>query len=557
MNNNSFLSRFNIKQKIIMLTVLIAVLISGVSLVVSLNNINQNLIDANKKKITNIVEITYNILETYQNEVQNRKLTLAEAQKEAVSQVDKMNYQGKNYIWLTDYNDNMLAHPTLQGKNIANVADINGIRFFHEGVALAKEKGEGFISYHWKKPGADPKKVFPKISYFKNFPDWKIVIATGVYVDEIQTTVAKTFFEILVFNIVALLIIIFISIFTIIKDIVKSMNEITKDLDENSQEVANAASELQAASEKLAEGSTEQASSIQETSSTLEETSSMVQNNQENTQQAAVLANQSKDYASKSYQEMLKMISAMDDLQKSSNEISKIIKVIDEIAFQTNILSLNAAVEAARAGDAGKGFAVVAQEVRSLAQRSANAAKETEIIIEHNIKIANEGSGITKVVQETIEEIDSQSKKVSDLLDEISIATKEQAQGIGQINKAVSQIETVISSNAQTAEESSSAAKSLFEQTLTLNDIIEQLKTIVDKKKENPTQAVLSKVKLEHRPKAKPHFEKVVKQQTNAPKKAPVKKEVIKEQEPAKPISKVKDSKKINPDDIIPLGDDF
>lgn len=561
MGNASFLSRFNIKQKIILLTVLVAVLISGVSIIVTLNNINKNLLDENKTKITNIVDIAYNILERYKNDVDSGKLSLAQARKEAFSLVDKMNYQGKNYIWLTDYNDNMLAHPTLQGKNISNVADINGIKFFHEGVVLAKEKGDGFISYHWKKPGANPKKVFPKISYFKSFPDWKIVIATGVYVDEIETTVGITFLEILIFNIITLLVIVLISIFTVIKNIVQSLNGITKDLDYSSKELGSAASELQAASEKLAEGSTEQAASIQETSSTLEETSSMVQHNQENTQQAAILANQSKQYASKSHQEMLQMINAMDDLQKSSNEIEKIIKVIDEIAFQTNILSLNAAVEAARAGDAGKGFAVVAEEVRNLAQRSAQAAKETESIIAKNIMLAQDGSEITKVVQSSIEEIDSQSKKVSDLLDEISVATKEQAQGVGQINKAVSQIETVISSNAQTAEESSAAAKNLFNQTITLNEVIEELKTIINNKNGHTAgQTSFSKIKLERKPKEKekPRVQKVTKQHISVPPKEHAKKETTTEIKSVEPVSpKAHNPKTVNPDDIIPLGDDM
>lgn len=206
----------------------------------------------------------------------------------------------------------------------------------------------------------------------------------------------------------------------------------------------------------------------------------MVQQNRENTKQAAALAKQSKEYASKSNAEMQRMMQAMEDLKKSSGEIAKIIKVIDEIAFQTNILSLNAAVEAARAGDAGKGFAVVAEEVRSLAQRSAQAAKDTTTIIESNINLSENGSYIAKEVQQSVSEIDEQSKKVSDLLDEISVATDEQAQGIQQINQAISQMETVLASNAQTAEESSAASKALYAQTLNLNDIITDLNELVN-----------------------------------------------------------------------------
>lgn len=247
-----------------------------------------------------------------------------------------------------------------------------------------------------------------------------------------------------------------------------------------SDEVGSAASQVAAASQALAEGASEQAAAVQETSSTLEETSSMVHQNRENTQQAAVLAKQAKQYAEQSNDEMLKMSTSMTDLKNSSNEIAKIIKVIDEIAFQTNILSLNAAVEAARAGDAGKGFAVVAEEVRNLAQRSAQAAKDTTVIIESNIDLSEASVNIAKAVKDSVESIAEQATKVSDLLEEISVATNEQAQGVEQINKAVSQMEMALQSNAATADESASASRSLQEQAINVRDIVDSLIVLVD-----------------------------------------------------------------------------
>lgn len=480
--NSSLLSRMSIKQKIITLSISVAVLVMSTSLFFSVRSLKDNLLKANEDKVSQITELAYNIVGSYNQEVQNKQLSLQEAQKDALKKIGSIKYDDTNYIWINDYNGNMLYHPKLKG-NQFDLADKKGTRFIYEGTTKAKQNGTAVVSYYWQKQGQDQSKLFPKISYFRSYPEWKWVIATGIYVDEIDKTVEATSLQIFLVSLLVMILVNIAAIMTIVKGIVTSMSRVTNDLEASSQEVSSASSQLDAASQKLAEGTTEQAASIQETSSTLEETASMVQQNRDNTKQAAVLAKQSKEYANKSNYEMQNMMKAMDDLKKSSAEIAKIIKVIDEIAFQTNILSLNAAVEAARAGDAGKGFAVVAEEVRSLAQRSAAAAKETANIIESNIAMSEQGVQIAKEVQGSISEIDEQSKKVSELLDEISVATDEQAQGVSQINQAVSQMEIVMSSNAQTADESSAASKALYSQTINLNEIIGDLNTIVNGQK--------------------------------------------------------------------------
>ena len=170
------------------------------------------------------------------------------------------------------------------------------------------------------------------------------------------------------------------------------------------------------------------------------------------------------------------MSQAIDDIKTSSDETAKIIKTIDEIAFQTNLLALNAAVEAARAGEAGKGFAVVAEEVRNLAQRSAEAARNTADMIEGSVKNADNGVQISQEVGQSLQEIAEGNRKVNDLVAEIAAASAEQAQGIEQINTAVGQMDQVTQSNTASAEESSSAAEELASQAQELKGMVTRFK---------------------------------------------------------------------------------
>jgi len=250
-------------------------------------------------------------------------------------------------------------------------------------------------------------------------------------------------------------------------------------LAEGSGQVSSAASQVSAASQTLAEGSSEQASSLEETSSSLEEMSSMTKRNADNARKANELAKEARAAADQGVSDMHTMAAAMEAIKVSSDDIAKIIKTIDEIAFQTNILALNAAVEAARAGEAGMGFAVVADEVRNLAQRSAQAAKETAGKIEGAIARTGQGVSITTQVEAALNEIVTKVRQVDELVTEVAGATREQTEGIAQINVAVGQMDKITQSNAATAEESAAAAEELHSQAEVVKQSVAELLQLV------------------------------------------------------------------------------
>ena len=264
--------------------------------------------------------------------------------------------------------------------------------------------------------------------------------------------------------------------------ITRSVNRVTNNIVEGVNQVASASSQLSASSQQLSQGSSEQASSVDEVSATLEETASMLQQNTANTAQASQLTEQAKEFADKGDVEMQEMMNSMQEIKKSSDQIAKIIKLIDDIAFQTNILALNAAIEAARAGEAGMGFAVVAEEVRNLAQKSAQAAKDTTSIIESNIEISGKGMTVAERVRGSLREITTQTKKVNELMAEISAAGQEQLQGVDQINLSVAQVAVVTQQNAANAEESAAAAEEMNAQAEGMKSMVYELLALINGK---------------------------------------------------------------------------
>lgn len=259
----------------------------------------------------------------------------------------------------------------------------------------------------------------------------------------------------------------------------KPLIKISDTLKSGSGQIALASNQLSSSSQEIANGATEQASSIEETTSSMEELASMVKQNVTNAQEASNLAEKASVSSKDGYAQMEKMLESMTEINKSSDQIKKIIKVIDDIAFQTNILALNAAVEAARAGEAGMGFAVVADEVKNLANRSAEAAKETSSMIEDSIKRTEGGLQIATKMAEVFKDILTTVLKVTEMSREVETASKQQDSGINQVNKAIVQFDEVVQANASSAEETASSAEELLAQVENLNEIVRQLVKLV------------------------------------------------------------------------------
>jgi len=264
----------------------------------------------------------------------------------------------------------------------------------------------------------------------------------------------------------------------VVRGITIPLRNLTATLSEGAAQITSGSRQVSSSSQTLAQGASEQASSLEETSASAEQITAMTRQNASNTGQVAQLMTTVDQRVHEGNDTLGHMMTSMEGIKASSGKISKIIKVIDEIAFQTNILALNAAVEAARAGAAGAGFAVVADEVRNLAQRSAQAAKDTAALIEESIATSNEGSTQLQKVAKVVGSITEAATKVKVLVDEVNIGSQEQAKGIEEIARALTNMDKVTQGTAAAAEETASASEEMSAQAQALASIVDDLRTM-------------------------------------------------------------------------------
>ncbi|GIZ52633.1 methyl-accepting chemotaxis protein [Noviherbaspirillum aridicola] len=451
------------------------------------------------------------------------KMSVEEAQKQALARVKAMRFGEDGYLTVISSRAAVVMHPLkpeLDGKDMGDYKDPAGNYLFRDMAAIAKGKGEGWVEYVWPKPGhPDQSKVFPKGSYVLTYKPWDWSFVTGVYLDDLTDALISDFWRaFLMLTIVGiflngsiLLVIRSVersiggdpddaaevarriaggdltspvvlrkndggSLLSAMKTMQDSLLGIVSQVRSGTESISTASGQIAAGNLDLSSRTEQQAASLEETASSMEELTSTVRQNAENARQANQMAIAASEVAGKGGEVVHQVVETMSEINASAGKIVDIIGVIDGIAFQTNILALNAAVEAARAGEQGRGFAVVAAEVRTLAQRSASAAREIKELIGNSVQKVNDGSALVDQAGATMQDVVASVRRVADLIGEIAAASDEQTAGIEQVNQAIAQMDQVTQQNAALVEEAAAASDSMQKQAKELAESVSVFK---------------------------------------------------------------------------------
>ncbi|MBN3569666.1 methyl-accepting chemotaxis protein [Burkholderia cenocepacia] len=469
-----------------------------------------------KAGIANLVDSAAGIVKAYHALAQNGTLPEADAKRDALASLAAMRYGDSGYVFVMDSKPVVLMHPTLPklvDTQVGDYLDPDGKPLFVTILNAAKATGSGFAEYRGRLPHSET--AVPKISYVTRFAPWDWNISSGVFLKDIDTVYYRTLLGhlavvfVIGFVISAAMLVIIrnvrgslggepdeaaalaariaqgdltlpvpvragdrTSMMAAMHDMQARLQATIGGIRQSAEAIASASRQISAGNDDLSQRTEEQAASLEETAASMEQLTATVKQNADNARQASGLANNASDIARTGSDVVNRVIGTMGEIDDSSRKIADIIGVIEGIAFQTNILALNAAVEAARAGEQGRGFAVVAGEVRSLAQRSATAAKEIRELIVDSVERVRNGSTLVGQAGTTMGEILQAVARVTDIMGEIAAASEEQASGITQVGRAVTQMDQVTQQNAALVEEAAAAAASLQEQAARLRDAV-------------------------------------------------------------------------------------
>jgi methyl-accepting chemotaxis protein len=379
--------------------------------------------------------------------------------KQVTASLENTKFGEKGYTFILDREGYVIAHPDKTKLFKLNLSSTD----FGKKI-LSKKNGA--MEYVWE--GKE------RFSSFQEYPPMQWVIVSSALKEDILSSINGMRNQFIIIGIVIAGIALVTALLLSLR-ITRPIHRVVKGLTEGAEQMSSASNQVSQASQQVAQGTGEQASGIEEASSSLEEIGSLTKQNSDSAQQAKAVMTEASQIIKKVQHHMIQMGQAIAEITTLSDETSKIIKTIDEIAFQTNLLALNAAVEAARAGEAGAGFSVVANEVRNLAMRASEAAKNTSHLIENTIKAVKKGNEITHSTQDAFRENIEIAVKHTKLIEEIAAASLEQAQGIEQVAAAVAQMNQVTQANAASAEESASAGEELNAQVEQVKGMIQEL----------------------------------------------------------------------------------
>ena len=510
------LNHVSIHSKLLALAVFSAVVLVGISSFLLWHQY-QAARESRMVAIRQTVETMSTTVQTIHKMETSGALTTQQAQALAIKLVNDARYSGQEYFWINDIAVKLITHPfrpDLNGKDVSSIRDPQGNPLFVRFVDIVKSEGAGYHAYLWPKPGQD--KPVEKISYVAGFKPWGWVIGSGMYVDDLRSqfiTSAMWDAGYIVCALVAIMVMLQLVYQSIVRgldkaarvartitsgdvsqnihliggdeigDLIGEMKTMSEQLNGVMTQVHGAAEQLSQSSEEIAAVSmdlssrTEQtAASLEETAATMSELTRTVAHNAETTRSAQQNVSSASKVASEGGQIVEQVVTTMAGISKASMRISDIIAMIDGIAFQTNILALNAAVEAARAGEQGRGFAVVAAEVRSLAQRSAAAAKEIKGLIEDSVDQTRSGEKLVQETGQVMMRLVSSVQEINGLIHDIAESTAEQSNGIAQVNIAVGQLDQMTQQNAAMVEQSAASAQALRDQAQNMMDSVSRFK---------------------------------------------------------------------------------
>lgn len=464
----------------------------------SLFTLRQSLLEDRELKTRSLVESAYTLLEYYGRQAESGQLSRAQAQQNAIAAIMELRYEGKEYFWINDH-QRVIAHPFSRetiNKPLTEIRDINGKTFMLDLVQQGIQHGGGKVDYYWKRPNSN--ELVPKISFGKYYQPWGWIVASGIYIDDVDTVFRQQALIFAAFTLALLIALGLLSQFVIrnldrgMADAIQVANHLangnlaisinTQQHDEigmlnhalsnmvgklsktigsvyhSTDLLSSASKQISATAQSISQSTSEQAASVEQSSASLEEMTASIHQNAEN-------AKVTDDMATKAAHEAAEGGDAVKETVQAMRQIAERISIIDDIAYQTNLLALNAAIEAARAGEHGKGFAVVAAEVRKLAERSQVAAQEISELATGSVSMAERAGTL-------LDEIVPSIGKTSDLVQEIAAASHEQSSGVQQINAAIGQLNQVTQQNASASEELAATAEELQAQAEHLHDTI-------------------------------------------------------------------------------------